>query len=282
VNVRRPAVPIPPRVDLESARKKSLSTKPVRNLASLNRWQASGGHLALSAIIGAMVLAAMVFVWYPLPYFEAAGGNDLVLLMVGIDVALGPLLTLAVFNPRKGMGKLRFDLAVIALFQIAALAYGVYVMFIARPSYLVYAVDRFDLVMANTLPDEELKKASPPYDRHPLGKPPTVGARVPADPKLKDESLFLALGGVDLTQQPRFYVRYDDVAKEAAARAKPLKALRDLNPDQQERIDAAVRDSGRAEGDLAFLPAKAPQRDFAVIVDKSTGAIVDKSMLRPW
>jgi hypothetical protein len=180
------------------------------------------------------------------------------------------------------MGKLRFDLAVIAFFQIAALAYGMHVMFIARPSYLVYAVDRFDLVMANTLPDKELEKASPPYDRHPLGKPPTVGARVPDDPKLKDESLFLALGGVDLTQQPRFYVRYDEVAKEAVGRAKPLKALRDLNPDQHERIDAAVKDSGRAEGDLAFLPAKAPQRDFAVIVDKTTGAIVDKTMLKPW
>ena len=122
-------------------------------LASLNRWQAAGSHLALSAIIGATVLAAMIFVWYPPPYFEAAGGNDLVLLMLGVDVALGPLLTLAVFNPRKGMGKLRFDLAVIAFFQLAALAYGVHVMFIARPSYLVFAVDRFDLVMANTLPD---------------------------------------------------------------------------------------------------------------------------------
>jgi hypothetical protein len=254
----------------------------MRKLASLNRWQASGGHLAISAIIGVAVLAAMMLVWYPPPYFEAAGGNDLVLLMVGIDVALGPLLTLAVFNPRKGMGKLRFDLAVIAFFQIAALAYGVYVMFIARPSYLVYAVDRFDLVMANTLPDKELANASPPYERRPLGKPPTVGARIPEDPKLKEESLFLALGGVDLTQQPRFYVRYDDVAKEAAARAQPLKALRDLNPDQSDRIDKVIRDSGRAEGDLAFLPAKAPNRDFAVIVDRSTGAIVDKLMLKPW
>lgn len=250
-------------------------------LANLGRWQASGSHLALSAIVGATVLAAMIFVWYPPPYFEAAGGNDLVLLMVGVDVALGPMLTLAVFNPRKGMRKLRFDLAVIALCQIAALAYGVNVMFVARPAYLVYAVDRFDLVMANTLPDAELAKAPAPYDRRPRGKPPTVGARVPDDPKLKEESLFLALGGVDLTQQPRYYVRYDDVAKEAAKRAQPLKTLRALNPGHQRRIDAAVSGSGRAETDLAFLLAAAPNRDFAVIVDKSTGAIVDKLMVTP-
>lgn len=251
-------------------------------LANLSRWQAAGSHLALSAIIGVVVLAAMILVWYPPPYFDAAGGNDLVLLMVGIDVALGPLLTLAVFNPGKGMGKLRFDLAVIGILQIAALAYGVHVMFAARPAYLVFAVDRFDLVMANTLPDAELAKASPPYDRRPIGKPPTIGVKVPDDAKLKEESLFIALGGVDLPMQPRFYARYEEVAAEAAKRAQPIKALRELNPDGRDRIDKTIRDSGRSEADLAFLAARAPNRDFAVIVDRSSGAIVDQVLLKPW
>ena len=250
--------------------------------ADMSRWQASGGHLALSAAIGAAVLALMIFVWYPPPYFEAAGGNDLVLLMVGIDVALGPLLTLAVFNPAKGLGKLRFDLLVIGVLQVAALAYGVSVMFTARPAYLVFAVDRFDLVMANLLTDAELAKAAPPFDRRPIGKPPTVGARLPEDPKLKEESLFLARGGVDLTQQPRFYVPYAEIAKDAAMRAQPLKTLREINPGRLRAIDAVVRDSGRAEADLAWLAAHAPNRNFAVILDARSGAIVDMLMADPW
>jgi len=251
-------------------------------LADMNRWQAAGGHLALSAAIGAAVLALMIFVWYPLPYFEAAGGNDLVLLMVGIDVALGPLLTLAVFNPAKGLGRLRFDLVVIGVLQVAALAYGAHVMFTARPAYLVFAVDRFDLVMENLLSDAELAKASPPYDRRPLGKPPTVGARTPADPKLAQESLFLALSGVDLVQQPRYYVRYEDIAADAVKRAQSIAELRRLNPDRGDRIDALVKASGRTEDALVFLPARAPNRDFTVILDRTTGAIVDKVMLKPW
>jgi hypothetical protein len=254
----------------------------VLKLASISRWQAGGGHLAISAAIGVAVLAAMIFVWYPPPYFEAAGGNDLVLLMVGVDVALGPLLTLAVFNPGKGMRKLRFDLAVIGLCQLAALAYGVHVMFVARPAYLVYAVDRFDLVMNNQLSDAELAKAAPPWNARLLAMPPTVGARVPADPKLKEESLFLALGGVDLPQQPRFYVPYDEVAADAATRAQPLSELRKLNPEAAARIDAVVAKSGRVEAQLGFLPARAPNRDFAVIVDRGSGAIVERAMLKPW
>jgi hypothetical protein len=254
----------------------------VLKLAALNRWQAGGGHLLLSAFVGAAVFLAMVLVWYPPPYFQASGGNDLVTLILGVDVTLGPLLTTAVFNPAKGMRKLRFDLAVIGCLQLAALVYGVFVMFTARPAFLVYAVDRFDLVMANVLLQSELDKAKPPYDRKPVGKPPTVGALVPTDPKLKEESLFLALGGVDLPQQPRFYVPYDDIAREAAARAQPLDVLRKLNPGDNERIDAIVRTSGRAADQLAFLAARAPNRDFVVIVERSGGAVVDKVLLKPW
>jgi hypothetical protein len=254
----------------------------VLRLSNLNRWQAGGGHLLISAAIGAAVLAAMILVWYPPPFFEAAGGFGLVLLMVGVDVTLGPLLTTAVFNPAKGLRKLKLDLAVIAACQLAALAYGVHVMYAARPAYLVFAVDRFDLVMANTLPATELAKAPPPWNRLPVGRPPTVGARVPDDPKLKEESLFLALGGVDLTQQPRFFVPYRDVAADAARKGHPVAELVRQNPDRAAAIDAVVRASGRPESGLRFLPARAPNRDFAVIVDAGDGAIVDMILARPW
>jgi hypothetical protein len=254
----------------------------VLKLASINRWQAAGGHLAISAIVGLTVLAAMILVWYPPPYFQASGGNDLVLLMVGIDVTLGPLLTFAIFNPRKGLGKLRFDLAVIGFCQVAALAYGVHVMFTARPAYLVFAVDRFDLVMNNLLFDRELAKAPPPWNRRPVARPPTIGARIPDDPKLRNESLFDALGGIDLPQQARFYVPYAEVAKAAAERSRPIAELRQLDPAARERIDDAVGDSGRDEASLGFVGAAAPNRDFAVLVDRATGEIVDMVMAKPW
>jgi hypothetical protein len=254
----------------------------VLRLSNLSRWQAGGGHLLISVAIGAAVLAAMILVWYPPPFFEATGGTGLVMLMIGVDVTLGPLLTTAVFNPAKGLGKLKFDLAVIGCCQIAALAYGIHVMYTARPAYLVFAVDRFDLVMANTIPPAELAKASPPWHRLPMGRPPTVGARIPDDPKLKDESLFLALGGVDLTQQPRFFVPYAEVARDAARKGRELAELKRGNPDRAEAIDAIVRASGRAESELRFLAARAPNRDFAVVVDAADGAIVDMTIARPW
>ena len=43
---------------------------------------------------------------------------------------------------------------------------------------------------------------------------------------------------------------------------------------------AVVGVDGR--GIVAFLAAKAPNRDFTVVIDRDSGAIVDKVMLKPW
>ena len=83
-------------------------------LLALNRWQAAGIHLGLSATIGTLVLLAMLLVWYPGAYFAAAGGEGLLLILLGVDISLGPLLTLIIFNPRKRLNLIRLDLSVIA------------------------------------------------------------------------------------------------------------------------------------------------------------------------
>lgn len=107
-------------------------------LASLNRWKASLGHLAISAAIGITVVTLMLVVWYPRPYFKAMGGDMLIPLLIGVDVVIGPLITLIIFDPKKR--RLKFDLSVIATMQLAALAYGCNVMFASRPVYNVFVV----------------------------------------------------------------------------------------------------------------------------------------------
>src|SRR5688572_11809421 len=62
----------------------------------LTRWQASGLHLLISIAIAAAALAVTLLVWYPRPLFEASGGTGLLYILVGVDVAIGPLITLVV------------------------------------------------------------------------------------------------------------------------------------------------------------------------------------------
>src|SRR6266478_2448154 len=96
-------------------------------LEQLTRWQAAPIHLGISVVIAASVFFAMLLLWYPQPYFQVSGGRTLLLLLIGVDVIVGPLRTLIVFDPRKKY--LVLDLAVIAMLQAAALTYVGWIMF---------------------------------------------------------------------------------------------------------------------------------------------------------
>ena len=127
-----------------------------------------------------VVLAALLLVWYPQPYFRLAGGAGLMMILIGVDVVIGPLLTLVVFNPAKK--SLRLDLAVIVALQVAALIYGITVIAQARPVFVVFAGERFTVVPANAIDPESLASAKPPFATLPINGPRTVGARLPDDP----------------------------------------------------------------------------------------------------
>ena len=83
-------------------------------------------------------------VWYPAPYFQVSGLLGIMLMLVAIDLIIGPLLTFIIFKPKKP--SLKFDLSVIAVIQIVALAYGAMAVYQGHPVYVAYTVDRFTLV----------------------------------------------------------------------------------------------------------------------------------------
>ncbi|HQU48981.1 MAG TPA: TfpX/TfpZ family type IV pilin accessory protein [Casimicrobiaceae bacterium] len=241
-------------------------------LRSLNRFQAAGIHLAISTLVAATVLAALLLVWYPQPYFRLAGGAGLMLILIGVDVVLGPLLTLVVFDPRKK--SLPIDLSVIALLQFAAFAYGISVIAQARPVYVVFAGERFTVVAANQIHPESLAAAKPPFDTLPVDGPRLVGARMPDDPGERQKLVLLAASGIDLPALPRHFVPFADVADDLKAKARPLAELYRGDAEAKARIDAGLARTGRPAGSLAWVPVLGRMEAATAIVDKSTGEVI--------
>ena len=251
---------------------------PIRNM---RRASAAAWHLAISATIAAALFAGIYLLWYPGDLFEVGGGRRLFLLIAGVHMVLGPLITLIIFDP--GKKALLFDLIAIATLQAGALLFGVWVLFASRPVYIVFVKDRFELMRANGYPEAELARAgSSPYLVFPLAGPRIVGARMPTDRAERERIVFLAPGGVDLQHMLQHYVAYDRERPAAAAKAKPISQLRNLNPGKLERIDRLVRDLGRDEKALGFLPMRAESDDLAVIVDFASGDVLRLVALNPW
>lgn len=246
----------------------------------MNRYRAALTHFAISLLVVGNVFLVIYFVWYPEPLFRGAGGRDLFLVLALVDVTIGPLVTLLIFKP--GKWGLKFDLVVIAILQVAALAYGTHVVFEARPAWIVFLKDRFDLVRANQLFEEERGKWKPPFDREPLTGPRIAGARVPADPNEQFRTMLTALAGADVSSFPQHYVPYADVRAEAAARGRPLRGLRELNPGRAAEVDRVLASLGRKEEEVSFLPMRAGKRDLAVLVDAKSGEVLAITDFRPW
>ncbi len=246
----------------------------------MSRWRASGIHLCISALVAALVLGTLYLLWYPSSYFTAMGGEKLLYLLVGVDVAIGPLITAIIFrSDKKG---LTFDLAFIGFMQAAALTYGVSIAAEARPVYTVFVVDRFEVVPANALdPDELAKVQREEFKSLSWTGPRVVGVVKPADPGEQYRILLATLQGLDLQHFPQHYVPYENLAAQAGRRAQPLAALRRYNSERAHEIDDLLRRNGLNEADVGFLPLRARRGERAVIV-RRTGEIVATLDLSPW
>lgn len=88
------------------------------------RINAASLHLVVSVGVSAMAAIVVFYVWYPAFYREISSGRELFLIVITVDIILGPLITMSVFNRAKPWPVLRRDLAVVGLIQLIALAYG--------------------------------------------------------------------------------------------------------------------------------------------------------------
>lgn len=110
-----------------------------------NRWQAFGIHLFISILIFLVLLSIIIFVWYP-GIFIQVGGYQGIQIVAGVDLILGPLLTLTVFNLKKK--SLKMDLSIIALIQLAALSAGVWLVYNERPVFQLLSHDGIHIITA--------------------------------------------------------------------------------------------------------------------------------------
>ncbi len=235
-----------------------------------DRLRASGIHLVISLGI-ALLAAFLVFgLWYPYPYREISGGRELFLIVVVVDVMLGPLITLAVFNRAKLKAELRRDLAMVGLIQLAALGYGLWTVFVARPVHLVFEYDRFRVVHAVDIPPELMQKDRSGVEVLPLNGPTLLALRPFRDSNEQMEATMTALQGFSLGAQPHLWQLYSEAKPQVLQAAKPVLTLMTRFPTEAARINAAVAQTRLPIAALVYLPLISRQVAWTVLLDPVT------------
>lgn len=239
------------------------------------RLRAAGIHLALSALVAAIAGLLVFALWYPYPYREVSGGRDLFRLVVSVDVALGPLITLFVFNLAKPRKELARDLLVVALLQLAGLAYGLWTVHLARPVHLVFELDRFRVVHQVEIPPDLLAQVPPGIELAPLGGPTPLSLRPFRGPQEEMQLTLAALQGIPLAARPDLWQPYEAGRAQVLAAARPVPQLQSRFPRRAAEIDAAVRKAGREPARTAYLPMVARKAEaWTVLLDAGTAEVI--------
>ena len=112
------------------------------------RYSAALLHFLVSLSVFAILVGILLLVWYPAAYFSAAGGWQGLQLLAAVDLVLGPLITLIIYNPEKSRRELRVDIFSVVALQLIALVLGIKAVYEQRPVAVVFLDTSFYTVPA--------------------------------------------------------------------------------------------------------------------------------------
>ncbi|WPC34567.1 type IV pilin accessory protein [Acinetobacter sp. YWS30-1] len=234
------------------------------------------GHLLISVLIALAALALVFFVWYPSPLATAAGVTCIFLMLLVIDVILGPLLGLLVY--KEGKKTLKMDLMVIILIQIAALSYGLYSIAQARPVWIAFNHDRFELVRNNELKTENIMHAQAQYQQPTWLQPQYVAVKPADDPQERQiEQMSAMLNGISLAQYPERYIAINQAKTQIQSQVRDLSQLKQWN--DEKKIQAVFGQHPQAN---SWLPLETYGLAMVVLINKEKAEVVKIVDLRPW
>lgn len=241
-------------------------------------------HFAVTLAMALAAAAVIFLLWYPDPFQAMLGGTRFFVLITTCDLVLGPLTSLIIYNSKKSRRALIFDYTIVGIVQLAAFVYGVVSIEHARPIYITFVKDRFEVVIAEDIADKDLLEAKDPYRTRPKFGPQLIGTSRPTDREERNALVFAAMEGKDIQNFPKFFVPYETVAEQVKEAAHPLELLYKRHPEAKALIAESIADQrlSAPESQLKWLPIRGTRSFWTVLLDANTGAPLDYIPVDPY
>lgn len=242
-------------------------------------------HVFQIRLVASLALLLLIFgvvrlLWYPGAYFAISGVVKQFVVLAGVVLVVGPVLTTFLYKPgKKG---LTGDLVIVTAIEIIAVVAAVWVMFQRQPYFTVFAVDRFEAIaLANVSGDAaELSR----FGGRPGHTPRLIFAALPEDTermqRLIDETVFE--GKADIDRRPEFWHHYATGIVQIKAAAKPLSALLSGDAQRTAEVQRWLAGTGSAPEDFIYLPLRGTSGDATIVLHADIGYPVATLNIDPW
>lgn len=196
--------------------------------------KAAAIHFVTTACVAILAGYLVFFLWYPGQMHQMLRGVNMYGILMGLELAFGPLMSLVIYNPKKSFKHMLLDYSVVGAVQLAALIYGVYSLSISRPIFLVFVKDRIEVISAVELLEVDIKEATDSAANIGWFGPKLVCVNFPSDPKERSDLLITALNGRDIQMFPKYYRSCD--GEEIIKRALSVSDLKSKDSIKVEKI----------------------------------------------
>jgi hypothetical protein len=214
------------------------------------RLRASGLHLIASTVVLTLVLGSFYFGWYRWPGWYLADALHVVAALAGVDLALGPLLTLVVARSSKPRRELTRDIAIIVVIQLLALSYGATTLWKGRPLYYAYSEGFLQLVQAYDINGQQqrlARKQNPELAPHCYSLPRWIWAPLPKDPDERNKIVKSAVaGGDDVISMPAYFKPWEQGLPELREQLKRVDELAYFSGAEKKVLTQRMRAAGFA------------------------------------
>jgi len=231
-------------------------------------------HLLASAIALTLVFGSLYVGWYRWPGWYLAGAARVALTVTAVDLALGPLLTLVIANPRKPVRELTRDISIIVAVQLAALAYGTVTLWQGRPLYYTFSADRLEMVQASALEPQEIalaRQQNPAFAPHWYSRPRWIWAPLPQD---KDEATKImtaaVMGGSDVIDMPRYFKPWSAGLPSLAKQLRRVDDAKVFTPAEKQLLQSRMSARGYAPDEPVTLTMWGKERPMIAVVDRAS------------
>jgi hypothetical protein len=238
------------------------------------RLKAFSLHLLSSATALTLILGSLYFGWYRWPGWHLANVTTVVLVMVCVDVVLGPTLTFVVASKNKTRRVLTRDIGIIVVVQLCALIYGSVSLWNGRPLYYAFSESVLQLVQAYDIDAKDAeagRQQNPALAPHWYSLPRWVWAPLPQNAEESRKIVISAItGGDDVISMPKYFKPWEDGLTSLRSHLKKADDVAYFAKSEKKKLKERMKAAGLPDDQLNTMPLTGRGHPLLAVFDPVT------------
>jgi hypothetical protein len=235
------------------------------------RLKAFSLHLLGSATVLTLILGTLYLGWYRWPGWYLADATEVVAVLIGVDLVIGPLMTFVIASKNKPRRELTRDIGIIVAVQVCALIYGSTSLWNGRPLYYAFSVNVLQQVQAYDIDASQAKlgrQRNPELAPHWYSAPRWIWAPLPQDPEEAKKIVTGAITGADdVISMPRYYKPWEQGLTELRGKLKKVDDAAYFSRGQKNEFKERLQAAGFATDQKNTMPLAGRGKPLLAVFD---------------